>query len=180
MNVKVKQKVVTIVFFALVSVSGFSQDVDTKYKSKVKNLDQTINTFYGVISGAKGEERNWELMRYLFHPEAKLVATGRTRSGIYKAKYVTVNDYINTSGKWLVQNGFYEDEIHREVQTFGNITHVFSTYQCFKSKKDEKPFMRGINSIQLLNDGQRWWVINVYFTQESPFNSIPKRYLPKS
>lgn len=92
---------------------------------------------------------------------------------------MTPDDYIGSSGKWLVENGFFEKEIHRSVNTFGNITHIFSTYESFKSEADDKPFMRGINSIQLLNDGTRWWIINIYWTQESQENPIPKTYLPE-
>jgi len=175
-----KKKISTIAFFLLVTFNAFSQDLDVKYKSKVSTLDTTIKTFYEVISGDKGEERNWELMRYLYHPKAKLVATGKTKTGIYKARYLTVEDYIDTSGKWLVENGFFENEMYRKVETFGIITHVFSSYECFHTKSDTKPFMRGINSIQLMNDGKRWWVMNVYFTQETPTNPIPKKYLKKA
>ena len=77
------------------------------------------------------------------------------------------------------ENGFFEKEIHREVNTFGNITQAFSTYESFRSETDELPFARGINSIQLLNDGNRWWIINIYWTQESEQNPIPEAYLPK-
>lgn len=149
------------------------------YLDKVKTLDSTISNLYGVISGEKGEERNWDLMKHLFHPDAKLIPTGKTKKGIYKARYMTVEDYINTSGSWLIENGFFEKEIHRKVETFGNITQVFSTYESFRSEQDTEPFMRGINSIQLLNDGKRWWIINIYWTQESEENPIPKDYLPK-
>ena len=164
----------------LFGLGVYAQTPNEKYKSKVESLNSTLKTFYEVISGDKGEERNWELMRYLYHPKAKLVATGKTKTGIYKARYLTVEDYIDTSGKWLVENGFFENEMYRKVETFGNITHVFSSYECFHTKSDTKPFMRGINSIQLMNDGERWWVMNVYFTQESPANPIPEKYLSKS
>ena len=88
------------------------------------------------------------------------------------------DDYIKSSGKWLVENGFFEKEIHRSTDTFGNISQVFSTYESFRSEADKVPFMRGINSIQLLNDGNRWWIINIYWTQESEDRPIPKEYLP--
>jgi hypothetical protein len=156
-----------------------AQSSDEKYSNKVQSLDSTISTLYAVISGEKGQERDWELMKYLFHPDAKLIPSGKNKEGVYKARYMTTEDYINSSGEWLVENGFFEKEMHRSVQTFGNITHVFSTYESFKSEADETPFMRGINSIQLLNDGERWWIINIYWTQESEENPIPKEYLPK-
>ncbi len=155
-----------------------AQSDSQNYMGKVKTLDSTISNLYGVISGEKGEGRDWELMKFLFHPDAKLIPSFKNKEGIYKARFMTVQDYIDSSGKWLVENGFFETEIHRVTNTFGNITQVFSTYEAFKSAKDEKPFMRGINSIQLLNDGERWWIINIYWTQESEENPIPKEYLP--
>ncbi|WP_299434554.1 hypothetical protein [uncultured Aquimarina sp.] len=84
------------------------------------------------------------------------------RVRIINTKYISLDEYKNISGKWLVENGFLEKEIHREVNTFSNITQVFSTYESYKTKNDLKPFVRGINSIQLLNDVKRWWIINIY------------------
>ena len=78
-----------------------------------------------------------------------------------------------------MDNGFYEVELHRDVEQFGNIAHVFSTYESYRSKDDTEPFMRGINSIQMLYDGKRWWIINVYWMQESEEHPIPQKYLPK-
>lgn len=151
-----------------------------KYISKVKTLDSTIKTLYSVISGEKGEARNWELFNYLFKPEAKLIPTGTNKQGAHMARYMTPQQYINTSGKWLVDNGFFEKEIARSVHKFGNIAQVFTTYEAYRSKSDTKPFMRGINSIQMLYDNHRWWIINVYWQQESKKNPIPKKYLPNN
>ncbi|WP_299117288.1 hypothetical protein [uncultured Winogradskyella sp.] len=150
------------------------------YSKQVATLDSTLETLYSVISGDAGVERNWELFRYLFHENAKLIPTGKTKEGKHIARYMTPDDYIKSSGKWLYENGFHEVEINRKTQTFGNITQVFSTYESFKNKDDKEPFMRGINSIQLMNDGKRWWVINIYWMQESKDNPIPKEYLPKN
>lgn len=161
------------------STLAHSQEFPTPDLDKASTLDSTLETLYSVISGEKGEERDWDLMRFLFHPDAKLIPSGKSKSGIYKARFMTVEDYILSSGKFLVENGFFEKEIHRTEQTFGNITQVFSTYESFHSEKETEPFMRGINSIQLLNDGERWWIMNIYWTQETEENPIPKEYLPK-
>jgi len=164
-------------FFAAITIQA--QEPNTNYLEKVTTLDSTLETLYSVISGEKGEERNWELFKFLFKPEAKLIPSGKNRQGTFGVRYLSPDEYIKSSGKWLVENGFFEKEIHRTTNTFGNITQVFSTYESFKSKTDKKPFMRGINSIQLLNDGKRWWVINIYWTQETEETPIPKEYLPK-
>ena len=119
-----------------------------------------------------------DLFRFLFHPDAKLIPSGKNKAGLIEARFMTPEDYINSSGNYLVENGFHEIELQREVDTFGNITQVFSTYESYRSKLDESPFMRGINSIQLLHDGDRWWIINTYWMQESKEHPIPKQYLP--
>jgi len=155
-----------------------AQDSKDAYLENVKTLNSTLETLYAVISGEKGEARDWDLFRFLFHPDAKLIPSGKNREGKIGARFITPDDYVNSSGNYLVENGFYEIELQREVDTFGNITQVFSTYESYRSKNDKEPFMRGINSIQLLNDGNRWWVLNIYWMQESDENPIPEQYLP--
>lgn len=152
--------------------------LDQKYLGKVATIDATVTSLYQVISGEKGEERNWELLKYLFHPDAKMISSGKNREGVVGARYSTPDDYIAYSGKWLVDNGFFEEELNRVTEQFGSLAQVFSTYQTFHAKEETVPFMRGINSIQLLYDGERWWVINIYWTQETASNPIPQKYLP--
>ena len=168
-----------LVLVFAISLTGKAQENETKYLESVQTLDSTMGTLYGVISGEKGEARDWELFRFLFKPKAKLIPSGKNKAGQFGLRYMTPDDYIESSGNWLVENGFFENEIHRTVQTFGNITHVFSTYESFHSKNESEPFMRGINSIQLLNDSNRWWIVNIYWTQETKENPIPSLYLPK-
>ncbi|MGC6431583.1 MAG: hypothetical protein ACON5F_11120 [Jejuia sp.] len=146
--------------------------------TKVLTLDKTIKTLYKVISAEKNEERNWNQFKFLFYPNAKLIPTGLNQDYVYKAKYLTLQEYINSSQKWLKMNGFIEKEVSRKVNAFGNIAHVFSTYECYHSKDEKEPFMRGINSIQLINDEDRWWIVNIYWAQETEEHPIPKKYLP--
>lgn len=159
----------------------FAQDEEDKkalYLSKVQTLDGTINSLYSVISGEKEEKRDWDFFKFLFKPGAKLIPSAK-KDSLYVARYLSPDDYINSSGKWLLENGFIEKEISRKVEQFGNIAHVFSTYEAYNSESDKQPFMRGINSIQLLYDNYRWWIVNVYWMQESPENPIPSEYLKK-
>lgn len=174
-----KKTILIILMFFFISFNAKAQVTTNNYLEKVKSIDSTIETLYSVISGEIGEKRDWDLMRFLFNPNAKLIPSGKDKEGVYHVRYMSPDDYIESSGKWLIENGFFEKEIHRTVHTFGNITQVFSTYESFHSEKDAYPFMRGINSIQLLNDGTRWWIINIYWTQETEDNPIPKKYLPK-
>lgn len=174
-----KKSVTLLLILFTINISAQNLKEETPdYSSNVETLDSTLKTLYAVISGDKGEERNWVLFKHLFYKDAKLIPTGKNQEGKHSARYMSPDDYIDSSGKWLVENGFHEVEMSRKVQTFGNITQVFSTYQSFRNKTDEKPFMRGINSIQMMNDGKRWWVMNIYWMQESDENPIPTKFLP--
>lgn len=75
------------------------------------------------------------------------------------------------------QQGFFEHGIHNTTESFGDIVQVFSTYES-RHTKDGQPFQRGINSIQLLKDGNRYWVVTIFWDGESPSNPIPAKYLP--
>lgn len=135
-------------------------------------LDETIAALYQVISGAKGEARDWAFFRGLFHPDAKIIA-----SGSRGASYFTIDEFINTSGKWMLDNGFYENEMKRIVQQFGSMAQVFSSYECFHTRQQTTPFMRGINSIQFMFNGERWQIINLQYTQETADNPIPSNLI---
>ncbi|PQB06061.1 hypothetical protein BST85_11345 [Aureitalea marina] len=148
-------------------------DVDAR---KVKSQDSIIQNLYQVISGAKGEKRDWELFRFLFLPEARLIPTGRKAEGGFGSRFLSVDEYIETSGAWLEENGFFEKEISRRIETYGSVSHVFSTYESFRNPDDTEPFMRGINSIQLFFDGERWWIVNIFWMPESEEFPIPKQY----
>ncbi|WP_445736768.1 hypothetical protein [Mariniflexile sp.] len=154
------------------------KDPGTDYTENVSTIDQTINSLYKVISGEKGAKRDWTLFKFLFHPDAKLITSGKDDDYKFQVRYMKPDDYIKSSGKWMTDTGFIENEIHRTVDAYGNMAHVFSTFESFYSKTDEKPFMRGINSIQLLNDGKRWWIINIFWDNETYRNPIPRSYLP--
>ncbi len=144
----------------------------------VATPDAIIGALYDVISGPAGAARNWDRMRSLFVPGARLIPTGVRPDGTRAHRVMTVDDYIRTSGPVLERDGFFETESHRVTEQFGNILHAFSTYESRRNADDPEPFVRGINSIQLFHDGTRWWVVTVFWDSERPDNPIPGNYLP--
>ena len=145
----------------------------------VSSVDGIIAALYDVISGPAGQVRNWDRMRTLFIPEARLIPTGRRPDGTGARRVLSVEDYVKSSGPSLEKNGFFEIEIGRKMEQFGGVVHVFSTYESKRALSDEKPFMRGINSIQLWNDGKRWWIVNIFWQSETAEFPIPEKYLGK-
>lgn len=144
----------------------------------VASVDAILTALYDVISGPAGQARNWDRFRSLFIPGARLIPTGQ-REGTVTHRVLTVEDYVTVAGPGLEKNGFFEREIGRTTETFGNVTHAFSAYDSKRTAQDATPFSRGINSIQLLNDGKRWYVVTIYWDSERPNNQIPAKYLKK-
>ncbi len=159
------------------SLGTAAQASDEKYGEHVATLDATIKTLYSVISGDAGVERDWDLFRYLYQPGGRLMPSGKRPDGTVSMQVLSPEDYIERSASFLIDNGFHEQEIGRKVDTYGTITQVFSTYEARRKLSDEEPFMRGINSIQLLNDGKRWWVVSVFWMAESEEHPLPEAYI---
>lgn len=146
----------------------------------VRSIDAIITALYAVISGDAGTERDWTRFRSLFYPGARMIPTGRNaRTGVIGARIASPEDYIKANEAFLEGEGFHEQELFRHVDSFGSMAQVFSVYQARNKLTDEKPFLRGINSIQLLNDGKRWWVMTMAWAPETPENPIPDQYFKK-
>ena len=144
----------------------------------VASIDSIIKAVYDVISGDAGQTRDWNRMRSLFHRDARLIPSGKNpNTGVVGARAVTPDEYIKRNEPFFAKEGFYEREMARRTEIFGNIAHVFSTYESLHKKDDKTPFARGINSIQLLNDGKRWWIMTIYWQAETPETPLPKEYL---
>jgi len=146
----------------------------------VESIDAIIAATYDVISGPRGKSRDWERERSWLYPGARLMPTATIagRNDVELAPQILdVEGYIARVEPLFEKSSFYEKEIARRVESFGSIAHVWSTYESRHDPSDPEPFMRGINSIQLFNDGRRWWVLSIYWQHESTQQPLPKQYL---
>jgi hypothetical protein len=149
----------------------------------VKSPEAILNAVYSVISGGKGQPRDWDRMRSLFVPDAHLIpsVTPPSTAGDPAHNdviFFTVDGYIARNNARMTSDGFFEHSIHNETEQFGNIVQVWSTYESRHNLDDPAPFALGINSFQLLKDGDRYWVVNIFWDSESPTKPIPAKYLP--
>lgn len=143
-------------------------------------MDSIMAALYDVISGNADQKRDWDRMRSLFVPGARLIpAAKRPGDGEVTTRVLSVDDYVSHAQPFFDKEGFFESEIARHVEQYAHISQVFSTYES-RHEKAGKPFTRGINSIQLLNDGKRWWIVTIYWEGETPETPIPDEYLHSS
>ena len=144
----------------------------------VKSIDSTLAALYGVISGPAGE-RDWDRFRSLFLPQARLTSATKNADGSSRIRPMGVEDYAKGAGNYFLEHAFYESPIVNRIETFGNITQVFSSYESRRAPGDA-PFARGVNSIQMLNDGSRWWIVSILWDEERADNPLPRELAPKS
>jgi hypothetical protein len=175
------KKLISLFFLIFVlTLNSMAQTTETKEANPadVASLDAIMKAVYDVISGDAGKPRDWDRFRTLFHKDARMIPSGKNATtGVYGARVLSPEDYIKRVEPVFAKEGFFEREKARRVELYGNIAQVFSTYESFHSLADKKPFMRGINSFQLLNDGKRWWILTIFWQGETADNPIPKKYL---
>ncbi len=128
------------------------------YSKDVSSLDAAVKTLYDVISGPAGQPRDWDRFRHLLHPQARFQAV-RPQGGLAT---FTAEEYVSRNAKALVEQGFFETETSRQVETFEGIAHVWSGF-AIRRGVDTPVLRTGINSIQLYWDGTRWWVLSVFW-----------------
>jgi hypothetical protein len=150
------------------------------YADDFSTLDGIIGALYDSISGPADRERDFERFRSFFIPEARLIPTRfDAESGEHRIVVLGVDEYFKTASEYFRRAGFYEREVARRADTFGHVTHAFSTYESRHAADEPEPFARGINSIQLFHDGRRYWVVTVFWDFERPDNPVPHMYLPR-
>lgn len=143
----------------------------------VKSMNAILRAIYDVISGPAGD-RDWKRFRSVFLPQARFTEVGKGPDGAEFVISWSVEEFIRDATQVFSKQAFYENAIVNQTQSYGNMTQVFSSYES-RHSPGEKAFERGINSIQLLNDGTRWWVISIAWDSERPDNPLPAKFAKK-
>ena len=154
---------------------------ESAHSADVASVDAIVRALYESISFSPGGQPNYDRLRSLFHPGARLIPAKVEKNA--SIVVLEVDTFIIKSREYVVlagqeRTGFIEKEISRRIDAFGNIVHVFSTYESDNGTGDPGSVQRGINSIQLVHDEDRWWVLTILWDVEKPARSIPPQYLP--
>lgn len=150
--------------------------------SDVGSIDAVVAALYDVISGPADEERDWDRFRALFHPEGRLVPMQPKEDGAWAPVVLSPDDFARMNAELMRTHptfqgkGFYEAEAARRTERYGTIATVWSTY-VGRLEPEGEPFVRGVNTIDLVHDGERWWVLQVLWQQETPEIPLPDEYL---
>lgn len=149
-------------FKALAEDEFFCGPEEPVQAAKVETL---IPALYQIVSGAPGATKDWALMKQLFAPHAMITPVFHKGDKVI-ASPGSVDSFIALNKELFKDQGFYEQEVNHQIFSFGHMAHVLSAYESRRAP-DQKPYARGINSFQLLNDGRRWCVLSVTWDSES-------------
>lgn len=169
------QVLIVVFFLGYGSAKGQSSIIQT-VPTALTTADGVVKKLYEVISGPAGQRRDWDTFRQLFRSEARLNALSKDREGKVRFSTMAIEDYIRNAGPNFEQNGFFEREINRITEQYGDMVHIFSTYESRRTI-DGAVFSRGINSIQLIQKDGRYWIVNILWNNESAEQPIPAKYL---
>lgn len=162
--------------FSLTVYTAFAQPEPRP--EDVSTLDGIIKAYYEVVSAAAGESIDSARDSTLHLPGAQVLIVRNDNEGNAAPRKMSLAEFHEGAGG-VRETGFFEYEIHRESARHGAVAHVWSTYE-WKTEKDGPVEGRGVNSIQLMYDGQRWWITSWMYDGRTNAPDVPQEYLPKN
>src|SRR6202041_1886297 len=159
------------------TITQSSEANNETHRTRTRN-DHSHSSCLRTNARDPGGDRDYNRLRSLFAKDARLTSVTKEASD-HPARLLTVDEYINLAGGYFKTHAFYEQAIVNKVDRFGNMAQVFSSYES-RNAPNEKPFTRGINSIQLFYDQNRWWVLSILWDEESPTNPLPANLATRS
>lgn len=124
------------------------------------DVEATVQAVYDVISGPVGQARDFDAMRELYLPGAAMGAVSPGEDGQGRGRVITLDDYIERSGPWLVENGFTERPTRTETTIYGELAYVRSAYEGVSGVTGEV-FVTGVNFITLFKIEGEWKIASI-------------------
>ena len=151
------------------------QSVFAQYEDDVTSIEQIGKAYYEIVSGPIGEKRDFDRLRNLFHPDARLTYSYWSEEDqVNKTMPMDIEGYIEKLD-YLDKRGFYEEELFVSSASYGSITQSISTYRFWMEDKTAEG--RGFTSYQYFWDGERYWILSMFWMMESEKYPIPSQYL---
>ncbi len=167
--------VMRTIFFSLLCLGLIS--IATPSFAQESSVDALITSMYESISFTEDKDPNYKAFKNFFIDDGRLISVKDTTSYA-----LTPTDYEQMMGKQHKSGAiiaFTEKELHRETEVYGNIMHVFSTYQTHLKTPDGTDSARGINSIQLMKKNGQWKIVSLIWYEENEAHPLPENYLPE-
>ncbi len=176
-----KYRLACLIISISLSLTSFCQTTnDDDSANQLNTVDGIIHALYDAISGPVGQDRDWNTFRNLFAENARMYIAAPDKDSGTILKSITPEEYVERNQNRLSDIGFNEDELYRITNTYGAGTQIFSTYEShYTNKNGEEDLTKGINNIQLYFDGDRYYIVSIFWDANAKNIQVPDRYLPK-
>ena len=130
-----------------------------------RELDELMALFYRVISFDEGGSPDWESMAGVFSTQARI-----TRVTPEAIDHLDLKGFRNMAEEMIevgAFTSFFEREIARRTERFGNVMHVASAYETKISPDAVDYIERGVNSLQLVHEGGSWKICSLCWDDQT-------------
>ena len=145
--------------------------------SEQSGIETSLNELYESFNFDAGGEADWERLRSLLIEGAVFVApvsASRAPAAEGEAEFIEgFRAWIRASPQR--ENGFHERVLHRRIERFGTVAHAWVLFEGFVPG-EERAVTRGLDSVQLVLDGDRWKVASFTTQFESEDLRVPTRF----
>ncbi len=169
-------KILTAFLSLIIIMTVAAQQKMSSDTNAVKSIDGIVKEVLRLVSGEKGQTRNWDALRSLFLPTATFTVLNNSDSISQPVETVSLDDFIKLMHDEYYEQGYLEYETGKTINEYNGIANVF---QSFYAKDSENKEERGINSYQLVYFEKRWWIVSLLWTGDTNGVKIPKKYLRK-
>jgi len=144
---------------------------------ELNSIEGIVSATYDAISCPAGKKRDWHRFPLLFYPGARLIPNPESPLVSTAASRVMSPEEYTRRWPPVEKKGLFMRAISSRIEHYGDIAHVFSTYELRHNADDPQPFQRGLASFQLFHDRKRWYVITMLWEAETREDPIPAEYL---
>jgi hypothetical protein len=155
-----------------------SSNNNTNNTTSASSMEQAVQSVEGItakmlelISGPKGQARNWEDFRSLFLPSAQLISLNPNAQPMDQARALSIEEFIRHIGPVYSQQGFYESALNIVVHEFNGMANAF---QSFTARNADGSYnARGINNYLLVEANNRWYIASSTWSNEDANHPLP-------
>ncbi|MCZ6754000.1 MAG: hypothetical protein O7E49_01690, partial [Gemmatimonadetes bacterium] len=107
-------------------------------------IERIMTALYQSISGADDSERDWDLSKSLFHPDARVSPNAFED----RVRTVMTEDQFQADARpRIAPRAFFEWEVERDVRITGEVASIRSHYQAAESPHGEPIIKEGVNHL---------------------------------
>ena len=163
------KKWMCMIALAMIANGAVAQQSES---AAVSTIDGIVKEVLKTISGDSTVVRDVEKLRMLFAPDATLRSLTEARDGSRQLRTFNLEEFARIVRDYYSGTNFFEYELNKTVDVYNGIAQVFQGYEVNGPRGTEQ----GINSYQLYNDGERWWVTSILWVSDKNGVELPLEY----